>query len=175
MPLPLHGRADVLISDRPPSFDIAGWVKRNHGDGATSKADASGSGLKIAGSDPNKKEDDGIGVVISTDKDEATRRQERNAEAEMKRQQNALPAWHRISTISGDETALGLLERARAEAASANGMGVSTSSNDDILRGLGLVGARPDKQQSLTISVEEDVKPVINHEAECEFPFLAFS
>ncbi|KAK0495917.1 TFIIE alpha subunit-domain-containing protein [Armillaria luteobubalina] len=145
-----------------PAFDVAAWVQSNAVDPEKQKATQAGGGLKIAGSDPNKKEEDGIGVVISTDKDEATRKLERDAEAEAKRQQNALPAWHLKSTITGDLTALGIKENARAEVANGN---AAPSSNDDILRGLGVVGMRPDRVPEI-ISVEQDVKPTINREAE---------
>lgn len=138
-------------------------MKSHQSDADKERSAQAGGGLKIAGSDPNKKEDDGIGVMISTDKDEATRRQEREAEAEVKRQQNALPAWHLKSTITGDLTALGVKEHARAEAAVANAL---PSSNDDILRGLGVVGARPDSIPQ--VNVIQDIKPVINHESDCE-------
>ncbi|KAJ7596846.1 TFIIE alpha subunit-domain-containing protein [Mycena floridula] len=144
-----------------PAFDVVTWVKTHQTAPSGDKSEA-GAGLKIAGSDPNKKDDDGIGVVISTDKDEATRRQERDAEAEMKRQQNALPAWHLKSTISGDLTALGIQEHARAEAANP----VLPSSNDDILRGLGVVGARPQPMPHINRAPVQDVKPVLNQEAE---------
>ncbi|KAF9031211.1 hypothetical protein BDZ89DRAFT_984828 [Hymenopellis radicata] len=144
-----------------PAFDVAGWVQAHAVDPEKQKTSQAGAGLKIAGSDPNKKEDDGIGVVIASDKDEATRKQERDAEAEVKRQQNALPAWHLKSTITGDLTALGIKENARAEAAAQ-----PPTSNDDILRGLGVIGMRPDRHQELISPVEQDVKPTINHEAE---------
>ncbi|EEB92718.1 hypothetical protein MPER_08733 [Moniliophthora perniciosa FA553] len=157
-----------------PPFDAATWIKTNliqRDDGESSQA---GSGLKIAGSGPSAARDEGIGVVISSDKDEATRRMERDAQAEIKRQQNALPAWHLKSTISGDLTALGIKENARAEAAAALQESIS-SSNDEILRGLGVVGARPTNgtngSHMIPMEVEQDVKPVINHEADCAFPF----
>ena len=102
-------------------FDVAAWVKNNLGDPDKQGAAQTGSGLKIAGSDPNKKEDDGIGVMMSMDKDESMRKQERDAEAELKRQQNALPAWHLKSTITGDLTALGVKESARAVSSNMNG------------------------------------------------------
>ncbi|KAF8882641.1 TFIIE alpha subunit-domain-containing protein [Mucidula mucida] len=120
-----------------PAFDVAGWVQANAVDPEKQKASQAGSGLKIAGSDPNKKEDDGIGVVIASDKDEATRKLERDAEAEVKRQQNALPAWHLKSTITGDLTALGIKENAELRL-----------------------------QLNRRRSGEQDVKPTINHEAE---------
>lgn len=152
-----------------PPFDAATWIKTNlvqRDDGESSQA---GSGLKIAGSGSSAARDEGIGVVISSDKDEATRRMERDAEAEIKRQQNALPAWHLKSTISGDLTALGVKENARAEAAAALQESIS-SSNDEILRGLGVVGARPTNgtngSQMIPMEVEQDVKPIINHEAD---------
>lgn len=149
-----------------PPFDVAAWIKANlvHRDeGESSQA---GSGLKIAGSGPSVARDDGIGVVISSDKDEATRRMEREAQAEIKRQQNALPEWHLKSTISGDLTALGIKESARAEAAAAIQESVS-SSNDEILRGLGVIGSRPNAAAHLMpIALEQDVKPTVNHEAD---------
>ncbi|KAK7462844.1 hypothetical protein VKT23_007420 [Stygiomarasmius scandens] len=146
-----------------PPFDAATWIKTNL-TGSDDKSSAQpGAGLKIAGSDGKQTEDDGIGVVIASDKDEATRKMERDAEAEIKRQQNALPAWHLKSTITGDLTALGVKENARAEAAAANG---TMQSNDDLLRGLGVVGTKPAQQQPAPMQVETDVKPVINHEAD---------
>jgi transcription initiation factor TFIIE subunit alpha len=114
-----------------PAFDITAWVKNTAKD--LDSAQDSGPGLKIAGSGPST-QDSGVGIMLSMDKDEATKKLERDAEAEAKRQQNALPAWHLKSTISGDLTALGVRENARAEQVA------STSSNDDILRGLGVVG-----------------------------------
>lgn len=138
------------------SFDVAAWVKNNPSDSDKQKSSQSGSGLKVAGSDPNQKADEGVGVMMAMDKDEFTRKQERDAEAEMKRQQNALPAWHLKSTITGDLTALGVKEHARTE--------VGQSSNDDILKGLGVVGGR---QELPVVHVSEDVKPVLNKEADC--------
>jgi transcription initiation factor TFIIE subunit alpha len=92
---------------------------------------------------------------MSMDKDEATRRQERDAEAEAKRQQNALPEWIRKSTVSGHLTASGVAESARA----GNAAG-SSSSNDEILRGLGTVG--PARVEEIKLSIVEDVKPVMD-------------
>ncbi|PFH49896.1 hypothetical protein AMATHDRAFT_62164 [Amanita thiersii Skay4041] len=141
-----------------PAFDVAAWVKNNFGDAEKQKAAQQGSGLKIAGSDPNKKEEQGIGVMITVDKDETTRKMERDAQAEAKRQQNALPSWHLKSTITGDLTALGVKEHARLE----NSNGISTS-NDDILRGLGVVGS---KTGPTPVNIIEETKPVINQEAD---------
>jgi len=147
-----------------PPFDVAAWIKTNLTAGEDKNSDSPGAGLKIAGSDPNRPDDEGVGVIISSDKDEATRKMERDAQAELKRQQNALPSWHLKSTISGDLTALGIKENARAEAAVANG--AAPTSNDDILRGLGVVGMKPNRTSSLVIEKERDVKPVINAEAD---------
>ncbi|KAJ4490269.1 TFIIE alpha subunit-domain-containing protein [Lentinula aciculospora] len=148
-----------------PPFDVAAWIKTNLTGGDDKNSDSPGAGLKIAGADPNQPEDDGIGVIIASDKDEATRKMERDAQAELKRQQNALPSWHLKSTISGDLTALGIKENARAEAAVANG--AVPTLNDEILRGLGVVGVKP--SQTVTTFVVEpkrDVKPVTNPEAD---------
>ncbi|KIK68629.1 hypothetical protein GYMLUDRAFT_36105 [Collybiopsis luxurians FD-317 M1] len=148
-----------------PPFDVAAWIRTNLTGGDDKNLDAPGSGLKIAGSDPNKPEDEGIGVIIASDKDEATRKLERDAQAELKRQQNALPSWHLKSTISGDLTALGIKENARAEAAVANG--APPTSNDDILRGLGVVGQKPTQAPALIFeSREREMKPVINPDAD---------
>jgi len=93
------------------------------------------------------------------DKDETTRRMERDAEAEAKRQQNVMPSWHLKSTITGDLTALGVKEHARLESARA-----VSSSNDDILRGLGVIGGKAVEPPPMT--VVEETKPVINQEAD---------
>ncbi|KAF8962636.1 TFIIE alpha subunit-domain-containing protein [Flammula alnicola] len=136
-----------------PAFDVAAW-----------------SGLKVAGADGTRKDDEGVGVMMAMDKDESTRRQERDAEAEVKRQQNALPAWHLKSTITGDLTALGVKESVREAALGVNGPSAPMS-NDDILKGLGVIGGstRPHghgvSMQAYGGSVE-DVKPAINLESD---------
>lgn len=105
---------------------------------------------------------------MSMDKDEATRKMERDAEAAAKRQQNALPAWHLASTVTGDLTALGVAEQTRA---AGPGEGLpGSSSNDDILRGLGTVGTSRASHGSPGI---EDVKPAISQDSDCKpFYFL---
>ncbi|KAJ6615138.1 TFIIE alpha subunit-domain-containing protein [Mycena sp. CBHHK59/15] len=151
-----------------PAFDVAMWVKSHQPDADKQDDTQAGPGLKIAGSDGVKREDDGIGVLISSDKDEATRRRERDEQAQAKRQQNALPEWHRVSTVSGHMTALGNEEQARASKDAGPGAAATSSSNDDILRGLGVVGvgSRKGDRRGVVSVVEKDVKPVINHEAE---------
>ncbi|EKM77423.1 hypothetical protein AGABI1DRAFT_130505 [Agaricus bisporus var. burnettii JB137-S8] len=157
-----------------PAFDVAAWVKAHVIESDKQKSSSTRGDLKIAGSDPNKKEDEGVGIMMAMDKDEATRRQERAAEAELKRQQNALPAWHLKSTITGDLTALGIQEHARAEAAAAAAAAVAaTGSNDDILKGLGVVGGSASLsisrsntvvEQSLMMNGFEEEKPQIGQE-----------
>lgn len=138
-------------------FDVVLWVK-NHSNEADRQRASSSGGLKVAGSGPGSGQaDDSIGVVMSMDKDEATRRQERDAAAEAKRQQNALPEWIRKSTVSGHLTSVGIAETARAEAAA------TPSSNDEILRGLGTVGLS--KADEMKLEVMDDIKPVIDHDA----------
>ncbi|KAJ7785267.1 TFIIE alpha subunit-domain-containing protein [Mycena maculata] len=155
-----------------PAFDVAMWVKAHQPDAEKPAAGSAGPDLRIAGADGVKREDDGIGVVISSDKDEATRRRERDAQAQAKLKQNTLPEWHRVSTVSGQMTALGNEEQARAATARAEApRGSAGSSNDDILRGLGVVGvgSRKDRRGMPTLGLgtpDKDVKPVINHEAE---------
>ena len=153
-------------------------MKNNPSESDKQKAAQSGSGLKIAGSDPNKKEDEGVGIMLVMDKDESTRRQERDAEADLKRQQNVLPAWHLKSTITGELTALGVKESARTE----NLMNGSSTqvSNDDILKGLGVIGGpskqqqQQQQQQQPVINLVEDVKPTINRESDRTFFPLVF-
>lgn len=90
--------------------------------------------------------------MMSMDENEATRQMERAAQAEIKRQQNVMPAWHLKSTITGDLTALGVQENARTESnARINGSG------DEILKGLGVVGGRT--ETTTQVHVVEDVKP----------------
>lgn len=111
--------------------------------------------------------------MLAMDKDETVQRQERDAQAEIKRQQNALPSWHLKSTITGDLTALGIKESTREAAAMPNG--VQQVSNDDILKGLGVVGGgtlRGTAGQAagrvglVSVSSQEDAKPAINVESD---------
>jgi transcription initiation factor TFIIE subunit alpha len=92
----------------------------------------------------------------------------------VKRQQNALPAWHLKSTITGDLTALGVKESARTEGMN----GQMPTSNDDILRGLGVIGgSKPDQPQVPRLEIREDVKPTVgNNEADCKLsiPYMTF-
>ncbi|KAI5123232.1 hypothetical protein M0805_001321 [Coniferiporia weirii] len=151
-----------------PAFDVAIWVKNNANEAEKQKQIQNG-GLKIAGAD-GKREDQGISVLMSVDKDEATRRREREEEAEMKRQQNVLPAWHLKSTISNDLTALGVA------AAGSNGkltgndailssLGKISSSNADILNGLGKVKTQPKAEQN-EVNIVEEKKPEGDHNAD---------
>ncbi|TEB23350.1 hypothetical protein FA13DRAFT_1818485 [Coprinellus micaceus] len=134
-----------------PQFDVAAWVKQhaqqeleqrqkaNGGAGYDGAANGPGAGLKVAGADSNGKRDEGIGIMMVMEgdgEDEDKRRREREKEAELKRQQNALPAWHLKSTITDDLTALGVKEAARQQSAVEQGMG----GGDESLRGLGIAG-----------------------------------
>ncbi|KAF8170212.1 TFIIE alpha subunit-domain-containing protein [Mycena galopus ATCC 62051] len=153
-----------------PAFDVAMWVKSHQPDSEKKDDAETGPTLKIAGADGVKREDEGIGVVISSDKDEATRRRERDEQAQAKRQQNTLPEWHRVSTVSGHMTALGNEEQARANKdPSGAPLPGSSSSNDDILRGLGVVGiggGRGKDRRPMMSTSDKDVKPVIDHNAQ---------
>lgn len=136
------------------------WIKQHIQESAQQRSGeaTTGDGLKIAGSTPGQQKDDGIAIEMATDKDEATRRRERQEAAEAKRQQNQLPSWHLKSTISGDLTALGIAESARNAEASA----VPTpSSNEDILRSLGAKSMQKNAEQPFLEVKQEDVKPVI--------------
>ena len=142
---------------------MSSWIKNNAID-ADKQQNGQGFGLKVAGSSSGPKQDEGVGVVMSMDKDEATRRQERDAEAAAKRQQNALPAWHLKSTITGDLTALGIQENARLMVTSGT---LVPSSNDDTLKGLGTIGAH--RAPQVTPSAVEVVKPEVDNESDCKF------
>ncbi|KAI0754207.1 TFIIE alpha subunit-domain-containing protein [Daedaleopsis nitida] len=125
-----------------PPFDVTLWI-RNLIEAERAKAAAREGGLKIAGASGDGRQGDAIGVVISVDKDEETARAERDREAAAKRQQNALPLWHLQSTISGDLTALGIKESARADAVTGADANKLPSSNDAILKGLGTPSLLP--------------------------------
>jgi transcription initiation factor TFIIE subunit alpha len=157
-----------------PAIDIIAWVKV-HGkpavddDGGEAGGAAGGKGgaggeLKIAGANGARRQDDGVGVVLSMDgADEETKRRQREAQAAARQQQNALPSWHLKSTISGDLTALGIKESARIAAQEA---AVASSSNDEILRGLGTVRR---EQHIISSPIVEDVKPTITtSDSDCE-------
>lgn len=137
------------------------WIKKNIIE-ERAKATAQAGGLKIAGASGDGKQGESIGVVLSVDKDEATQRAERDKEAAAKRVQNALPAWHLKSTISGDLTALGIKESVR-EAEETREPDRLPSSNDAILRGIFKA-----EEPAMTL-IGEDIKPAFeqNHEADC--------
>lgn len=141
-----------------PALDVSSWIKNNAMDTDKQK-NGQAFGLKIAGSSSGPRQDEGVGIVMSMDKDEATRRQERDAEAAAKRQQNALPTWHLKSTITGDLTALGIQEHARSMKTSGF---VVSSSNDDTLKGLGIIG--PTRASQTAPSTVEVAKPEVNDE-----------
>ncbi|KAI0667287.1 TFIIE alpha subunit-domain-containing protein [Trametes maxima] len=145
-----------------PAFDVAVWIKNHLAEQERAKAASRDGGLKIAGSSGEGRQGDTIGVVLSVDKDEETARLERDREAAAKRQQNALPLWHLQSTISGDLTALGIKESARADAAAGDANRLP-SSNDAILRGLGAAQAVP------PLTNGEDVKPGIVETGEADY------
>lgn len=140
---------------------MSSWIKNNAMDTDKQK-NGQAFGLKIAGSSSGPRQDEGVGIVMSMDKDEATRRQERDAEAAAKRQQNALPKWHLKSTITGDLTALGIQEHARSMKTSGS---VVSSSNDDTLKGLGIIG--PTRTSQTAPSAVEVAKPEVNDEFDC--------
>lgn len=153
------------------------WIKQHIQESAQQRAGETitGDGLKIAGSTPGQHKDEGIAIEMATDKDEATRRRERQEAAEAKRQQNLLPSWHLKSTISGDLTALGIAESARSAEAAAVAV---PSSNEDILRSLGAKSLQKTTEQLYLEVKQEDVKPVISQQQrdhDCEpptpFPF----
>jgi transcription initiation factor TFIIE subunit alpha len=155
-----------------PRFDVAVYVKQHLVQTDAERqdaADAAGAGgggrrgdreLRIAGADGTGVKDEGIGVVMSVGIDEDKARAERDKAAEAKKAQNALPAWHLQSTITGDLTALGVAEQARVAATAAqNAAAVSGSNNDDSLRGLGTVQGRlSDVKMESMITISEDSK-----------------
>ncbi|KAI0315706.1 TFIIE alpha subunit-domain-containing protein [Amylostereum chailletii] len=160
-----------------PAFDVAQYISKHLLDAAAALAMSGepGAGLKVAGASGSRMQDDGVGIVLSIDKDADTLRREREEEAASRRQQNALPAWHLKSTISGDLTALGIKETARS---AENGVGVVLEGNlDDSLRGLGRVGGSlslEDSQDGVELSMA-DVKPVIRDDPEADSAlFLLF-
>lgn len=140
-----------------PAFDVQDWLRKHPSEEA--KRAAERDGLKTAGANGEKKED-GMEIVMSLDKDEATRRAEREKEAEAKRlvisvtsvclpdmllsQQNIMPSWHTKSTISGDLTALGIAAASHAASVQRSPTSASGSgSNAAILESLANPGTRP--------------------------------
>jgi transcription initiation factor TFIIE subunit alpha len=171
--VPQSPTVSVLIVIAPAcSFEISQYITKHFAlDAAAQKAAGEpGHGLKVAGSTGERRQEDGIGIVLTTDKDEETVRRERDEEAAAKRQQNVMPAWHLKSTISGDLTALGIKENAQSAAAQAANPG----NLDESLKGLGRV-VRPSslKAQVTAEEVDAGAKPDAKEssEADCEFFF----
>ena len=161
------GRSDFFLCCN--SFEISQYITKHFAlDAAAQKAGGEpGHGLKVAGSTGERRQEDGIGIVLTTDKDEETVRRERDEEAAAKRQQNVMPAWHLKSTISGDLTALGIKENAQS-AVDAQVV-VSPGNLDESLKGLGKVVRPPSLQvaEEADGDVEPDVKED-NNETDCE-------
>ncbi|KAL1732164.1 TFIIE alpha subunit-domain-containing protein [Schizophyllum commune] len=122
-----------------PAFDVVAHVKAAHVDTQRGKNEP-GAGLRIAGEGGSRTQEAAVGVVLAAEGDEAAARAARDAAADARRQQNALPAWHLRSTVSGGLTALGIREqereeRERGERGEANG-----AKEEDPLSGFGVVG-----------------------------------
>jgi transcription initiation factor TFIIE subunit alpha len=153
------------------SFEVSQYITKHFAlDAAAQKAAGEpGHGLKVAGSTGERQQEDGIGIVLTTDKDEETVRKERLMEAAAKKQQNIMPLWHLRSTITDDLTALGIKENAQNAAAQVAG----PSNLDESLKGLGKVVVRPSSPTD-DISAEEadeDVRPGVTeggNEADCK-------
>ncbi|KZT37453.1 hypothetical protein SISSUDRAFT_987643 [Sistotremastrum suecicum HHB10207 ss-3] len=155
-----------------PAFDVHAWVQANTTEAEKQAMDA-GDGLMIAGGGPAF--EDRIGVVMSIDKDEATRKAEREQEAAAKRSQNQMPSWHTKSTISGDLTALGIAQANALEKESANSHILdSLASSSKTLSSLsGDTETKPNigsAMASTSFEAPVDVKPVIDErQADCKF------
>jgi len=138
-----------------PHFEISLYITKHFAlDAAAQKAAGEpGHGLKVAGSTGERQQEDGIGIVLTTDKDEETVRRERLMEAAAKKQQNIMPLWHLRSTITDDLTALGIMENAAAQVA-------GPSNLDESLKGLGKV-VRSSSRDHIDDEDEadEDAKP----------------
>ncbi|KAI0005512.1 TFIIE alpha subunit-domain-containing protein [Russula compacta] len=151
-----------------PHFEISQYITKHFAlDAAAQKAAGEpGHDLRVAGSTGERRQEDGIGIVLTTDKDEETVRRERDEEAAAKRQQNIMPAWHLKSTISGDLTALGIKENAQIAATQV----ASPSNLDESLKGLGKV-VRPSSSNAQAIADEsdEDVKPNVKEGNEADY------
>ncbi|TRM63736.1 TFIIE alpha subunit-domain-containing protein [Schizophyllum amplum] len=158
------GLRRVDEAGRLPGFDVAAHVKAAHVDTARGKNEDS-SGLRIAGSSGAGAQDAAVGIVLADAGDEAARRAARDAAADARRQQNALPAWHLRSTVSGGLTALGVAEREREERergereAMMNGANGNTASSavkeEDPLSGFGVVGAPRNGMRNGRVKMED--------------------
>ncbi|KAN0121598.1 TFIIE alpha subunit domain containing protein [Russula decolorans] len=145
-----------------PHFEISQYITKHFAlDAAAQKAGGEpGQGLKVAGSTGERQQEDGIGIVLTTDKDEETVRNERLKEAETKKAQNIMPLWHLRSTITNDLTALGIKEKAQnAAAPDQQAAGPSNLNLDESLIGLGKVVRAKDQVAAAEDVVDEDVKP----------------
>lgn len=176
-----------FVSGLASRFDVIQFIHKNFtsADASQNASNEPGSGLKVAGSSGSSRKDDGVGIVLSTDKDEDTVRKERDAEAAAKRQQNAMPSWHMQSTITGDLTALGIKERQRIEGLSnGNPIILGPDGYDESLKGLGKVGSTGGTTNGLNGGMQmnggdginlkvEDAKPDLdsNPEADCTFSY----
>ncbi|KAI4522241.1 hypothetical protein K525DRAFT_255783 [Schizophyllum commune Loenen D] len=135
-----------------PAFDVVAHVKAAHVDTQRGKNEP-GAGLRIAGEGGSRTQEAAVGVVLAAEGDEAAARAARDAAADARRQQNALPAWHLRSTVSGGLTALGIREQEREERERGERGEADGAKEEDPLSGFGVVGGgRPRVKQ------EEDLE-----------------
>lgn len=137
-----------------PAFDVQEWLRKNPSEEAKRAAEREGAKGGV------EKREDNMEIIMTVDKDEATRREEREKEAEAKRfvtipvvisrafimgfrrQQNIMPSWHTKSTISGELTALGHAAASQVTAQQKSPI-TSSGSNAAILESLNNPNARP--------------------------------
>jgi len=94
---------------------------------------------------------------------------EREREAEAKRQQNQMPAWHLTSTISGDLTALGIAQQARDAAMQSPTHildSLSPFTNTKPIEGLPEANDVKPVIGAKIGGLPVDMKPVVNHQAD---------
>ncbi|KAH7099650.1 hypothetical protein BKA62DRAFT_281947 [Auriculariales sp. MPI-PUGE-AT-0066] len=105
-----------------------------------------------------------LDIIIDQDRDEGDLRKQREAAAEAKRAQNALPQWHLVSTVTGQHTALGIKEHIKQQEDPANQFRPATSlpstsghSNARLLKDFGPLHFGGDASDLMLIVKNEDV------------------
>ncbi|KAI5455338.1 hypothetical protein NCC49_000152 [Naganishia albida] len=118
---------------RYEKIDPLAWLVRHIPETVVFELDEDGNPIK--GSDKPKEVamaiPGGTGMVVVEDDDaKAKREEEQRRIAERQIMQNALPQWHTHSTISGDQTGLGLAHEERQARIASNGKGRATNGVD---------------------------------------------
>ncbi|GHJ86193.1 hypothetical protein NliqN6_2595 [Naganishia liquefaciens] len=139
---------------RYEKIDPLAWLVRHIPETVVFELDEDGNPIKGSDKPPEIATSAPGGlVVVEDDEGKAKREEEQRRLAERQMLQNALPQWHTHSTVSGDQTGLGLAHAERQARLASNGKGRVSNEGGTGL-GDGQAGAEQDDLSTYYASLE---------------------